>query len=83
MMQAQLFDSHKGPQSLKGDLHFLAYDKLTPRLQHESRRVNQPTTSSRQTHARVNMINGPKSCRGLVVSFSHERKSYLVNRPLQ
>ena len=40
--------------------------------------TDQPTTSLRQTCARVNV---PKSCRRPVVSLSDERKSYRVNRP--
>ena len=38
---------------------FVAYDKLTTRLRHESLRVNQT----------YNSLNGPKSCRRPVVSY--------------
>ena len=69
-------------KNIKGDLHGTTFSHATgvrQDLQQESRRVNQPTTFLRQTRARV---NGAKSCRRPVVSLSHERKSYRVNRPL-
>ena len=49
--------------------------------EHESRRVNQPITSSlRQTRAPV---SGPKSCHRPVVRLSHTRKLYRVNRSIE
>ena len=62
----------KGLRKHKGD--FLAFDKLKQWLQYDSRRVSQPTTSLRQTRACVVL--------GDVVSLSHARTSYRVNRPL-
>ena len=59
----------------------IACDTLTPELQRESRRVNQPTTSLRQTHARVNGASHVVVDRRPVVSLSHARTSCRVNRP--
>ena len=50
---------------------FVAYDKLTTGLRHESFRVNQT----------YNSLNGPTSCRRPVVSLSYATKLYRVNRP--